>query len=282
MKRYETCTTKSNSSGQQYQSCSNTNLILTYVYLALMFFWTVQVITNVLHTSIAGLFASYFFYEGTPEGYPSKNPYLSSLKRASIFSFGSICFGSLIVAILQTLRAILSYARSSNSDDPISVILIVCADCILSCIQSLLEYFNKYAYIEIAIYGKPFIKAAKDTWTLLTSKGIMALVNDCLVGNVVLMGSIAVGTICAIISYFLSLGIVNSVKSNNSNGILLAFIGFAFGVSIFQIINGVMTSGSSTTFVCLAEDPHAISRNHPSLYSTISSRYPDVVSGIER
>jgi hypothetical protein len=66
------------------------------------------------------------------------------------------------------------------------------------------EYFNKYAYIEIALYGtrslqlhtdlsdgrryvpryvgKPYIAAAKDTWHLLTDRGVDAIINDTIVG----------------------------------------------------------------------------------------------------
>lgn len=37
---------------------------------------------------------------------------------------------------------------------------------------------NRYAYIEIALYGKPYLAAAKDTWRLFVDRGIDALVND--------------------------------------------------------------------------------------------------------
>lgn len=32
-------------------------------------------------------------------------------------------------------------------------ILACCAACFVGCIEGLVEYFNKYAYIEIALYG---------------------------------------------------------------------------------------------------------------------------------
>ena len=33
-----------------------------------------------------------------------------------------------------------------------------------------------------ALYGKPYIEAAKDTWRLFTDRGIDAIINDSLVG----------------------------------------------------------------------------------------------------
>lgn len=41
---------------------------------------------------------------------------------------------------------------------------------------------DRYAYIEIALYGKPYLAAAKDTWRLFKNRGIDALINDSLVG----------------------------------------------------------------------------------------------------
>ncbi len=44
-----------------------------------------------------------------------------------------------------------------------------------------MEWFNLYAFAQVAIYGSPFIQAAKDTWNLLSSKGLDAIINDDLV-----------------------------------------------------------------------------------------------------
>ena len=72
----------------------------------------------------------------------------NSFIRTITTSFGSICFGSLLVAIIQALRAIANAAR--NSDDCAIVACIF--ECILGCIQSLLEYFNKWAFIYVGTF----------------------------------------------------------------------------------------------------------------------------------
>jgi Plasma-membrane choline transporter len=60
------------------------------------------------------------------------------MKRTLTTSFGSICFGSLLVAIIQALRALANTARSHDDS-----ILLCLAECILACIAGLIEYFNK-------------------------------------------------------------------------------------------------------------------------------------------
>lgn len=93
-------------------------------------------------------------------------------------------------------RKVISYVISA-----VEACLACCAACFIGMLQSLVEYFNRYAYIEIgeplvrvscdhalmmnstaALYGKSYIPAAKDTWRLFKDRGIDALVNDSLVG----------------------------------------------------------------------------------------------------
>jgi hypothetical protein len=47
----------------------------------------------------------------------------------------------------------------------------------------------------------------------------------------------------------------------------------------FTILAGVIDSGVTTTFVCLAEDPAALARTKPELYQQIQQVYPQVMLG---
>ena len=71
----------------------------------------------------------------------------NSFLRAITTSFGSICFGSLLVAILDALRLLAQTAR--NADD--GGIGACIAECILNCLARLLEYFNKWYVVELSI-----------------------------------------------------------------------------------------------------------------------------------
>ena len=65
----------------------------------------------------------------------------------------------------------------------------------------MVQYFNRYAYIEIALYGHSYITAAKKTWRLFKDRGIDALVNDSLVNMVLTWGAYLVGALCALFAY---------------------------------------------------------------------------------
>ncbi|RUS13937.1 plasma-membrane choline transporter-domain-containing protein, partial [Endogone sp. FLAS-F59071] len=159
--------------------CTNYPLYGIMLFLIFSFYWTSQVIKTVGHVTVSGVFASFYFLDGTPAAPTS--PTFSALGRALTTSFGSICFGSLIIALLQTLKAVLRNFANDSSNG-FAAFLAICAVCFLNCIEGLVEYFNHYAYTEVAIYGKPFCAAAKDTWNLIKDRGIEAIINDNLVG----------------------------------------------------------------------------------------------------
>ena len=120
------------------------------VQQAFAFYWISQVIKNTVHVTVSGLFAAYYFM-GTPD--PSRagkctisvrNPTAKAAGRALTTSFGSICYGSLIIAIIQTIRSIVRSAAQSSANDGnlLAVFCLYCIDCLLSMIEALAEYFN--------------------------------------------------------------------------------------------------------------------------------------------
>ena len=69
----------------------------------LSFYWTHQVMKNVVKVSVSGVVGTWWFSPGEAASLCS-DAVRHSLIRSTTFSFGSICFGSLIVAILHMLR----------------------------------------------------------------------------------------------------------------------------------------------------------------------------------
>ncbi|CAH1759261.1 24015_t:CDS:2 [Entrophospora sp. SA101] len=256
--------------------CSNANLYLILLFLVFSFYWTSQVIKTIVHVTDCGTYASYYFLEGTAQGVGS-TPTLSSLKRACTTSFGSVCFGSLIIAALNTLKAILR--TLANSDDGILGFVAACFACILGLIEALIEYFNYYAYIQVAIYGKPFIRAAKDTWRLVKEHGIDAIINDNLVGNVLAMAAIFIGGICALFGFvyitYLEPGLFTGDQMALSSALII-IISFIFGFTLTSVMLQPINSGVSTIFVALAEDPDALRQTKPRLYQRIVETWPQV------
>ncbi|KAF8935050.1 putative choline transporter, neither null mutation nor overexpression affects choline transport [Dissophora ornata] len=254
-----------------------TTLKVLIVFCFFSFYWTSQVMENIVHTTVCGVYATYYFMKGSPQGM-SKSPTIESLKRSCTTSIGSICFGSLIIAIIQTLRFLANMARSEN--DGIMAFVACLIECILACLQGIAEYVNKYAFAQVAIYGKSYIQAAKDTWTILKDRGVEQIINDNLIGNVWGMAGILGGVLSGVASYLYIRFANPSFNSTGEFTYVIVIMAFVMGLQIVFTVGTVIDSGVATTFVCLAEDPAALARTKPELFERIRATWPEVVQGV--
>ena len=145
--------------------CSSGKVIGLLVLVTFAAYWISEWLRQTIHTTIAGVYGSWYFCSQKPGGMPS-GATRGALRRAMTYSFGSISFGSLIVSLVQLLRQAVSIAQQQEGQQGNIVGYILF--CILGCLVSILEwavsFINHYAFSHIALYGKAYIPAAKDTW----------------------------------------------------------------------------------------------------------------------
>jgi hypothetical protein len=151
-----------------------------------------------VHAIVAGVVSTWWFDPSEASCCCSKAIWGSTV-RATTTSFGSICFGSLLVAIIQTLTAMVESARQSDDVDGCARFLLCLVDCCLSCLQGILEYFNKYAYIYVGMYGYSYLQAGKNVMTLFRQKGWTVIVNDDLISNVLSLFNLVVGALVGLL-----------------------------------------------------------------------------------
>lgn len=138
------------------------------------------------------------------------------------------------------------------------------------------RFINRYAFIHIALYGKAYIPAAKDTFTLLKSRGVDALVNDCLVGPVLTMGATFVAYLTCLLS-FLYLEFTKPAYNEGGKftGVVMAYA-FLIGLQVAQILLTPLGSGVDTIFVAIAWDSDVLAREHGEFYGRLVGVYPRV------
>lgn len=120
-----------------------------------------------VHTDLLICFF-FFAHTSTPVPFyslPLSQAFLSSL----YYHMGTIAFGSLIIAIILTIRAILAYIqrKAKKSHNKILEYLACIIGCIVWCIEKIMRFINKHAYIMTAIYGYSFCKAARTGFFLV-------------------------------------------------------------------------------------------------------------------
>ena len=77
-------------------------------FMLISFFWGLLVIKNIVHCTTAGTVGSWWFVAN-----PQK-PVMGAVKRAMTTSLGSICLGSLVVAVLKAMRVMIDSARRGS------------------------------------------------------------------------------------------------------------------------------------------------------------------------
>ncbi|KAI0696716.1 DUF580-domain-containing protein [Cytidiella melzeri] len=265
--------------------CSSGKVTGLVIFELFVYIWMSQVVGNVaLATMAGGPFGSWYYFGPREQGQMPSHPTLSAFVRASTLSLGSIAFGSLIVTILELIRILLEIVKDNASSDghPVEVCLALCAQCFVGCIEGMVEYFNRYAYIEIALYGKSYLSAAKDTWGLFKDRGIDAVINDSLVTMALTWGGYAVGLLCALFAFLYLHFTHPSYNSNGQYTVPVLVFAFLIGLQCSLTLSSAIEAGVSTIFVGLGEDPQVLAIRAPQLFGLIASTYPQVVHGIAR
>lgn len=221
------------------------------VIFSVSLFWTGAVLCNTVHVIVSGMvFLVLIHGDRSSTSMPPK-PLLKSLRFAMTTSFGSICYGSLFTAAIRTLRWEIRGLRSKIGSNEC---LLCCVDFLFHLVETLVRFFNKYAYVQIAVNGKGFNHSARDAWELFQSTGIEALVAYDCSGAVLLMGIIlgglVTGTCSGVWTWFRK---SEEVLMVGSTAILMGMV--LVGVAVV-----VVESAVTSIYICYAEDPSLIQR----------------------
>jgi hypothetical protein len=258
--------------------CSSGKVTGLLVFVTFAMYWISEWLKNTIHTSISGVYGSWYFHPHNPPRGATRG----ALKRSLTYSFGSISLGSLIVAIINFLRQLCSMAQRSEAADGniVGTIMFCILGCLIGILEWAVEFLNRYAFSYIALYGKPYFEAAKDTWKMIKQRGIDALVNECLIGPVLSMGATFVAYACALLSF---LYLVFTDPAYNKDGTytpVVVAISFLVGLQICNIFTTPIGSGIDTIFVAMAWQPEVLYREHPELYQEMCQVYPEVQQAI--
>ncbi|GMM32612.1 Pns1 protein [Martiniozyma asiatica (nom. inval.)] len=245
---------------------SNSTMLIT-IYVVFVGYFLFEVIKNITHVTLSGIFGTWFFFGEVPSTSKPRNPALGAFKRATTYCFGSICFGSLIVSFVSTLHTCLTLIRAKlNSlldfNNPGNDALICFALIIVRLLEWFaqeLEYwtkwFNRFAYTYLAFYGKGYLQSAKDTFEIMKFKGIDLLITDSLIGSALGLYSLLVvlGTAATI---WISAKATGLLEFMGYEMIAMAFVGsFLVAWFITSTVVDVLDVGSVCLMVGLAIEP---------------------------
>lgn len=184
------------------------HIALAILYHIFGCFWTTQFIIACSLTVIAGAVASYYWSRGETSEMPFM-PVVSSVKRLTRFSLGSMAMGSLVVAIIESVRFLLEALRRQlkvvEATPAACCIRMIwcCTQCCLGCVEWTIKFINRNAYIMIAVTGRGFCKAAAMATGLIINN-ILRIGTVNVIGDVMLfLGKLCVSLACALFAFLM-------------------------------------------------------------------------------
>ncbi|KAK6931474.1 Choline transporter-like [Dillenia turbinata] len=231
------------------------------VVLSISLFWTGAVLCNTVHVILSGMVFLVLIHGGREAATMPAKSLMKSIRYAVTTSFGSICYGSLFTAAIRTLRWEIRGFRSKIGNNEC---LLCCVDFLFHLVETLVRFFNKYAYVQIAVYGKGFNHSARDAWELFQSTGVEALIAYDCSGAVLLMGTVLGGLITGTCS-----GVWAYHKSEEKM-VMVGSTAMLMGMILVGLATVVVESAVTSIYICYALDPLLINRWDAEFFDQLS------------
>ncbi|KAI8619840.1 plasma-membrane choline transporter-domain-containing protein [Chytriomyces sp. MP71] len=241
-------------------------MTVSLVFLVLAFFWSFEVWKGLLGVSVAGSLGTWYYF-----GYEQKinvgikgvsqsplqlrHPILASFAHASTLSFGSVCVGSLFLAVLKVGHWFFKRAKNSKS-----TFVKTFVNALFGWMESILKVYDLYSFVRVGVEYEGYFEAAKKTWGLLEEQGVDALVNDdsivSITGTTSVLGSLVVGTLAFFMSKIF-------YRLDWDISLLCVVVSLFFGWAELSIMGVTVEMGVVALFVVMAEDPEVLMIRHP-------------------
>ncbi|CAI5725070.1 unnamed protein product [Hyaloperonospora brassicae] len=252
-------------------------------YLAFHFYWTSNVLKNVLTVVVSGTTMIWYYRnepsEISPDGRESvtdsdcprgetsdhaqqdvttdhldRKVVLHYARCALSSSFGSICIGSMLCPIGHLVWSALRWARRDESVLSRWFLLLRSER-----VEHFIRTYHKYSFVHIAGYNKPYYVAAHDSWKLIEFDGVEAIVDDDLTSRVLLFGANGwAGVMSALTALALT--------GTSTHATFCTMVAFALCYTTVSLATQVIAAVIKTLFVCFAENPERLSQLHPLIY----------------
>lgn len=212
---------------------------LTIIALVLSLMWTAEVMRNVANLTVSRVISLYYL-----RGMQSNTQFC--FQRALTRNLGSACLGSLFVPAIEALRIV---ARGLNLLEGEDEFMFSCAHCCLRVMESIFRYGNGWAYVQIAAYGKGFVKASQDTWELFEKQEMEPIVDSDITSAICFLTGVCSGSICVIVVA------AWTAKVHDNFTATISLLAFFVGYLMTRIAMALPHACVSCYYACYAENP---------------------------
>jgi len=227
------------------------NTRLAFLYLLFCWFWTSEFILAVGEMVTALSIAGWYFSRNKKN--EGNCTVVWAFKTAFSYHLGTAAYGSLVIAIVKTIRAVLTYLqkKAKKTENQILLYLLSCLQCCMWCLEKFMKFVNKNAYIQTAIHGYSFCKACRTAFFLI-ARNILRVACVSIVGDFVLFLGKA---LVPLSTTFLCYVVLAYDKGDNVYGLFgPLFICFMLSFMVVCMFSEIFGMTISTVLICFIAD----------------------------
>lgn len=223
----------------------------TFLYLLFCWFWTSQFIVALGQLVVALAVVAWYFNKNKAS--VGNHTFLWALRTSLRYHLGTIAFGSLIIAIIQTIRAVIAYFQKQAKDSHNKLLqwILACLQCCMWCLEKIMKFINKNAYIQTAIYSYSFCKASRSAFFLLLRNVLRVSAVNMISSFVLFIGKILVPIVTTFILYLVLAYNSSLDMTSIMSPLVITFILAYFVSSMFNEIFGMAIE---TVLCCYVAD----------------------------
>lgn len=225
-------------------------------YMLFCFFWSGQFIMAMGEIVFAMSVARWYFARNKSE--IGNRTVLKSFVASFWYHSGTAAFGSLILAILNTIRAFIAYLqkKADEMNNSVAKAVLCCCQCCFWCLEKCIKFMNKNAYIQTAIFGSSFCISAKEAFFLILRNAARVGAITYVTGGVEFVGKMFIMSSTTALAYFaIDQYLVEEVHSVIGPLILIVIISWI----IAGMFMSVYDMGIATILQCFVADEEMFS-----------------------
>lgn len=194
----------------------------------------------------------------------------SAMWATTRYHLGTLAFGSLIIATVSFIRAIIEFIerKLKKYENEVTKAIICCCRCFCWCLENFLRFINRNAYIMTGIYGENFCKSARKSFFLLMRNIIRVVIVDKVTDFLLLASKLVVVGTTTAVGYYVFSGSSEALNRYIPElnyplfpVLVLAIGAYIIATCFFDVYNMAV----DTLFLCFLEDceRHDGSREKP-------------------
>jgi hypothetical protein len=243
----------------QYTYSKNAKYI--FLYMLFTWFWTSEFLVAFGQLVVAMSFAGWYFTRNKSE--VGAETVRWAFQEVGVYHLGTAAFGSLIIAVVKTIRAVIAYIqkKAQKSGNKVMEYIMCMLQCLMWCLEKILKFINKHAYIITAIYGYSFCHAARKSFFLLLRNILRVAAVNMISGFMMFIWKFSIPVLVTFLTY---LGVTYGYSTDTGVSDIVAPLVITFFISYWVacMFLDIFAMGIETILFCFIADEEMFDPEH--------------------